>query len=198
QAVDMGGEAMVSGLEQFGFGEELPFAYPIETSSISNDGTLDDEILRANTGYGQGELQISALHLALAYTPFLNDGTMLQPTLLKNEETNQAWKSDLITSDEAKRLQDDLRKVVTEGTAKAGNQADVHVSGKTGTAELKLSNDDVTGEENVWFVGYRTEDKEILIAITIEHTEDKGGSSYTVEKVTSILDELKLIGELPK
>lgn len=191
QAVDMGGEAMVSGLEQFGFGEELPFAYPIETSTISNDGTLDDEILRANTGYGQGELQISALHLALAYTPFLNDGTMLQPTLLKNEETNQAWKSDLISSDEAKRFQDDLRKVVTEGTAKAGNQADVPVSGKTGTAELKLSNDDESGQENGWFVGYPTEDKDILIAMMIEHTEDKGGSSYTVEKVTSILDELK-------
>ncbi|MUV39039.1 Penicillin-binding protein [Lentibacillus sp. JNUCC-1] len=191
QAVDMGSEALVSGFESFGFGEDVPFSYPIQTSTISSDGKIKDEVMLANTGYGQGQLQISALHLALSYTPFLNEGDMLKPVLLSDEDKEQIWKEDVVSKDVAKQMQEDLRKVVAEGTANAAQRDNVAIAGKTGTAELKLSSEDKDGQENGWFVGYTADQKDLLIAMMIEHTEDKGGSAYTAEKVGELIGEVK-------
>lgn len=194
QAVDMGGDTFVEGLENFGFDEKLPFEYGIKESTASSNGSLDDEVLLANAGYGQGELEMSPLHLALAYTAILNDGDMLQPTLFKNEDTDEVWKEDLLTSDEAEMLRDDLRHVVksSNGTATKAQEADFPISGKTGTAELKRTDEETSSnQENGWFVGYPSDDEDILIAMMIEDTEEEGGSSYTVEKVSDILQTLK-------
>ncbi|PAV30999.1 penicillin-binding protein [Virgibacillus profundi] len=189
--VEMGSEAFIIGLNNFGFGEELPYEYPITSSTVSSTGEINDEVLLANSSYGQGELEMSAIHLALTYTPILNEGNMVKPTLLMSEETSQIWKENLLSADHATMLQDTLREVVTDGTAKKADEADFPISGKTGTAELKLTGDDKSGQENGWFVGYPTDDQDILIAMMVEHTEDRGGSSYTVEKVTDILMNVK-------
>lgn len=190
QAVDMGSEAYIEGLKQFGLDEELPYAYPVTISTISSDGKLDNEVLLANTSYGQGEIQFSSLHMALTYTPFLNEGHLLKPTLLLEEESGQIWRENIISEEQAELMQEILRDVVTDGTAKNAREADFPISGKTGTAELKLSSDS-SGAENGWFVGYPTDDQDILIAMMVENTESKGGSSYTVDKVTNALMEIK-------
>ncbi|WP_010532102.1 penicillin-binding transpeptidase domain-containing protein [Lentibacillus jeotgali] len=193
KAVEMGSDKFVNGLQQFGFGEDLPFDYPITASTISSSGSINDEVLLANTSYGQGEIETSSLHLALTYTPLLNDGNMLKPTLLADTEKGQVWKEGLISSDHATLIQEALRDVVAanNGTAKQAQDADFPISGKTGTAELKLTDEEENGKENGWFVGYPSEDQDILIAMMVENTQDKGGSGYTVEKVTDILKEVK-------
>lgn len=189
QAVKMGSEAFEKGLKQFGLGEDFPYEYPITTSSISSTGKLEDEVLLANTSYGQGELEMSSLHLAIAYSTFLNEGNMLKPTLLANEKKGQIWKENLLSADQAEVIKDALRDVVVSGTAKtAGKQAKFPVSGKTGTAELKVSSDD-NGQENGWFVGYPTENEDIIVSLMIEKTKGKG--SYSTEKAIEILNKLK-------
>src|SRR5699024_12611783 len=84
KAVDIGNEKFIKGMQDVGFEEKIPFQMPIEKSQISNDGKLD-EILLANSGYGQGEIEMSSLHIALSYTMFLNEGDMLKPSLLLNK-----------------------------------------------------------------------------------------------------------------
>lgn len=190
KAIEMGNKAYVNGLNKFGFDEDLPFEYPISNSTISSDGKIGDEVLLANTSYGQGEIQLSALHLALTYTPFLNNGDLLKPSLLLSEDTGQVWHKKLIKEEQANLIQEALRKVVTKGTAKKANIDEIAISGKTGTAELK-KNKDEKGQENGWFVGYPTDDQDILIALMTEHVEKKGGSTVTVEQVTNILKDLK-------
>lgn len=194
KAIDMGSDAFKNGLEEFGFGDEIPFEYPITNSTISSSGEFDDEVQLANSSYGQGQIQISPIHLAAAYTTFLNDGNMLKPVLLDDEETNQVWQKDLLTSDEADVIQDALHKVVdsSKGTAKAAKISDFPVSGKTGTAELKKSSDEKSGQENGWFVGYPTDDQDILIAMMMENTEDKdGGSGIVAKKVSKLLKDFQ-------
>ena len=190
QAVNMGSDAFVSGLEQLGFGEKLPYEYPITPSSVSSDGKINDEVLLANSSYGQGQLEMSSLHLALAYTPFLNNGDLIKPTLLTDEKTGEIWKEKLISSENAEIIKKALKDVVEKGTAKKAKKEELDVSGKTGTAELKLTGGE-SGKENGWFVGYPTDDQDILIAMMVEGTEDKGGSTYTAKKVTDILVKLK-------
>lgn len=190
QAVKMGADAYIEGLHEFGFGEDLPYEYPITASTISTSGELDNEVLLANTSYGQGEVEMSALHLAASYTIFLNEGKMIKPTLLTTEDTAQVWQENLITKEQAKIIDDALEAVVEDGTGKAAQKADVQISGKTGTAELKLTAGE-DGEENGWFVGYPTDKQNILIAMMVEQTQDRGGSSYTTEKFVDIINDLK-------
>ncbi|MDY0405070.1 penicillin-binding transpeptidase domain-containing protein [Virgibacillus sp. 179-BFC.A HS] len=185
-AVKMGSEKYVEGLHNFGVGEKIPFEYPIKKSQISNSGKLDNEVLLANTSYGQGEAQFSALHLATAYTAFLNDGTMLKPILLADDDKKQAWKKDLLTKEQEKEIQKDLHDVVAKGTGSQAKRKDFPISGKTGTAELKASKDDKSGDENGWFIGYPTEKQDILIAMMQEKTQ-KVGSGIVAKKVADIL-----------
>ncbi|MFA1821314.1 penicillin-binding transpeptidase domain-containing protein [Virgibacillus oceani] len=190
QGVEMGSEAFVGGMESIGFGEELPYEYPISTSTVSESGEMDDAVMLANASYGQGQLEMSSLHLAAGYTMFINEGNMLKPTFLSSEETNQIWQDDVISADHANLIADSLRAVVTDGTASAANEADFPISGKTGTAELKLTGEDDSAQENGWFVGYPTDNPDILIAMMIEGTQDRGGSGYTAEKVTDLLIDI--------
>ncbi|MUK89064.1 penicillin-binding transpeptidase domain-containing protein [Ornithinibacillus sp. L9] len=191
QALEMGEDAFLNGLQQFGFGESIPFEYPIETSTVSTSGNLSDPVLLANASYGQGELEISSLHMATAYTTFLNDGNMIKPTLLESEETSQVWQEELITKEQADIISEALRGVVTDGTAGYAKNANLPISGKTATVELKLTLEDEEGAQNGWFVGYPTEDQDILIAMMVEDVHELGGSSIAVEKVTDILEKIK-------
>ncbi|MFD2044967.1 penicillin-binding transpeptidase domain-containing protein [Ornithinibacillus salinisoli] len=191
QAVDMGGKAFVSGLEKFGFGESIPFEYPITASTVSTSGALNDQVLLANASYGQGEIEISSLHLAVAYTTFLNNGNMLKPALLESEKTGEVWQEELISAENAEIINESLRKVVTDGTASYAKNASFPISGKTGTVELKLTLDEEDGAQNGWFVGYPSDDQDILIAMMVEQVQDLGGSSIAVEKVTDVLEKIK-------
>lgn len=190
KAIDAGVDAYSEGLKNFGFEEDFPFPYPFTSSSMASEGKIDGEILLANSSYGQGELEMSALHLAIAYTPFLNDGDMLQPTLLTSEKSGAVWKEDLLSAEDASTVQDILFKVVDEGTAKKAKRKDFDISGKTGTAELKLSADS-TGHENGWFIGYPTKDQDVLIAMMVEKVEGRGGSGFVADKAADLLVDVK-------
>lgn len=190
KAVKMGAAKYEDGLKKFGFAEDLPFAYPIKKSQISNSGKFDNEVLLANSSYGQGELEASSLHLALAYTAVLNEGKMVKPVLLQTEEKGKTWHDGLVSKENAKILQDALRKVVTapNGTAKAAKDSKVAISGKTSTAELKSSADE-DGKENSWFVAYPTKDKDLVISMLIEDT--KGRGHVAVERMADIMTAWK-------
>ena len=81
-ALKIGSENLISGIKNFGIGDEMTFEYPMTASSISNNGSLDKEILLADTGYGQGEIMVTPLNMALAYSALANDGNIMNPRLV--------------------------------------------------------------------------------------------------------------------
>ncbi|MEI3607481.1 penicillin-binding transpeptidase domain-containing protein [Pseudogracilibacillus sp. SE30717A] len=190
KAVEMGGDKYLDGLKQFGLGEELPLTYPFSVSQISNDGKLNDEVLLANTSYGQGEIELSSLHMALTYTVFLNEGNMIKPSFLVDDPKSEIWIENVMDKEDAELMKSYLRDVVTKGTAKVANNDKVAIAGKTGTAELKLSHD-TNGNENGWFVAYPSDSEDILIAMMMESVQDVGSSSFVAGKVAEILTEIK-------
>ncbi|UOQ48323.1 penicillin-binding transpeptidase domain-containing protein [Gracilibacillus caseinilyticus] len=190
QAVNMGEEAFLNGLKNFGLADKFPFTYPIESGTISSDGTLSEEVLLADTSYGQGQLELSALQLATSYSVLLNQGNLVQPILLSDEEKGQNWKEGILSEDNAAIIRDALRAVVTDGSGQTANVDNVAVSGKTGTAELKQSLDEENGAENGWFVGY-PEDGSVIISMMIENIEGRDhGSGYVAEKVGKVLSSM--------
>ncbi|WP_338751685.1 penicillin-binding transpeptidase domain-containing protein [Bacillus sp. FJAT-52991] len=178
-ALEIGPEKMVDGMKAFGFAEKLPFDYPIRTSQISNSGNLNKELLLSDTGYGQGEVLTSMLHLASMYGAIVNDGTMMKPQLLAQAKPEE-WKKELLTAEEAKMLQQDLRLVVQKGTAKLADVPGLALAGKTGTAELKTEQG-TRGKENGLFVAYDQKNPAFMLALMVEGVEGQGGSKLAIE-----------------
>ncbi|MGG3469511.1 penicillin-binding transpeptidase domain-containing protein [Neobacillus pocheonensis] len=188
-ALKIGKDAFASGLKKFGFEEELTYPYPLETSRI---GALDSDISLADTGYGQGQIQMSIVHLMADYTPFINNGNMIKPILLDEEQRSQVWKEAVVSSEHAGLIAADLRKVVgdTGGTAHAADMADYPLAGKTGTAEIKQKQGE-TGTENGWFIAYNTNNPSLMMAMMIEGVQGRGGSQVPVKKVKSVFMKWK-------
>ncbi|MCA1055273.1 penicillin-binding transpeptidase domain-containing protein [Rossellomorea aquimaris] len=177
--LEMGAETFIEGLKNFGFGEEIPMSYPIGKSQISNKGTISNEIQLADSAFGQGEVLMSVVHLASAYGGIINDGTMMKPVLLKDEEQG-VWKKDLLSPEQSALMRTDLRKVVSEGIAGKAQVPGREIAGKTGTAEIK-SEQGTTGKENGWFVSYDQKNPEFVLAMMLEGVEERGGSTHTVQ-----------------
>ncbi len=186
EALEMGTKSLTNGLTDFGFGEEIPYSYPLTKSQISNDGKISSEGQLVDTSFGQGEMLMNIVHLASSYAPILNDGKIFKPALFDKDPKSEVWKDNLITAENAKILQTDLREVITDGHAEAANIPSIKISGKTGTAELK-SGKEKRGIENGFFVAYPTEDTSYIMAMMIEGVEDKGGSGFVAEKVAEAM-----------
>ncbi|KHE73204.1 penicillin-binding transpeptidase domain-containing protein [Halobacillus sp. BBL2006] len=187
--LEIGGEAFLQETKEFGFGEDIPFTYPVHSSQILNEDTFDSEVLLADTGYGQGQVEMSTLHLAMTYTPFVTNGTLLKPTIMKDEGAGQAWHENVISQETASTIREDLKAVVEtpEGTGYEPQLSGINLAGKTGTAELKQSLEVKNGQENGWFVAWNTETNDLLLSMMIEDVE--GGSHYVVPKVKKVFEQ---------
>ncbi|GGK21822.1 penicillin-binding protein 3 [Caldalkalibacillus thermarum] len=187
-ALKLGQEAFKRGAEAFGFGTPLPLDVPVTVSRLSNEEKQWDDVQLAVSGFGQGEVMISPLHLAVAYTPFLNQGDLVAPRLELNGEST-LWKEQIISPATADLIRQTLIEVVEhpQGTGRGARLAGRTIGGKTGTAELKASLDE-QGKEYGWFVAFDADQEQVLVVMMIEGVEDKGGSAYVVPKVRKVLD----------
>jgi cell division protein FtsI/penicillin-binding protein 2 len=191
-ALNIGADIMAENLEKMGFNEEIPFELSLSVSTYDEDNNIDSDIQLADTGYGQGQLLVNPLHLISMYTMFVNEGNMIQPTLLyKENPEGKIWKQQVITPQAADLIKGDLIQVI-ENPAGTGAKAKIEgitMLGKTGTAEIKESQDDTSGVERGWFVCETTEDisNPVVIAGMVEDVKSKGGSTYVTEKVREIV-----------
>jgi cell division protein FtsI/penicillin-binding protein 2 len=192
QALKIGKDKLTSGAKSFGIGETLPIDFPISKSQLSNSG-LNSEQLIAATGFGQGEVQLSILDVALFYSSLANNGDIMTPVLeLKGNLTPKVWKEKAVAKDNVKTITDDLVQVVENpsGTANTNPPSNVRLLGKTGTAELKKNQEDKGAEENGWFVAMDVENPRLVVAMMIEDVKDRKASHYVVPTVKKIFDDM--------
>lgn len=149
-------DAFKANMEAFGFGEPLPFTMELMPSGLSADGVPGSA----------GQVQANVLHLAAMYASFLNDGTMLEPTLLFGEEP-KVWKEGLLTEDNAAQMQAAL----TASLAKT----------KLGSANIAgtLATVKANGKENGVFVGYDAENPAWVLALIMEDVDGKNFTERT-------------------
>ncbi|WLR48078.1 penicillin-binding transpeptidase domain-containing protein [Halobacillus litoralis] len=188
--LEIGGETFLQEAREFGFGEDLPLTFPIENSQLLNGEAFERDALLGDTGFGQGEIQMSSLHLALTYTPFVTDGDIMKPKLVSSGEESQVWHENVMSEDTASIIREDLKAVVEDpaGTGHEPVVKGLSLAGKTGTAELKQSQDE-DGQENGWFIAWDTESQDLMVSMMIEDAE--GGSHYVVPKVKNVFQTLR-------
>ena len=194
-ALKIGTEEMESSLTELGFNEEIPFDIKMAKSQYSNTENIETEIQLADSGYGQGQVLVNPLHMACIYSAFCNEGNIIKPYLVyQNEAAVTYWMPGAFSKETANRVLEGTKRVVNDshGTGYAAHRDDIVLAGKTGTAEIKASKDDTSGTELGWFAIYTTDntvEHPILIISMVEDVKGRGGSGYVVKKDSAVLEE---------
>lgn len=193
-ALDVGKENFAKDLTKMGFGEKIPLQYGLYSSQFADDDKFKDDIQLADTGYGQGKLLVNPLHLASMYTAFLNDGNMMMPTLESNN-ASKVWKENVMSKDIASTVLNTMVSVVEDpaGTGREAKIDGLTIAAKTGTAEIKKSQDDTDGTELGWFAAMtiNKDNNNLLVVSMVEDVKDKGGSHYVIPKIKAALETVK-------
>lgn len=191
-ALKIGDTTLSEQLLKIGFGKEIPFVQYMTPSQFATNNKFTSEIQLADTGYGQGKVLVNPLHMASMYSAFLNEGNMIKPYLeYSNEQKSEYWIENAFSKEAADTIKEDLIQVIenSNGTAHAAKIDGMTLAGKTGTAEIKASQDDENGTEIGWFNAFRVTDnsnEQLLIISMIEDVKDRGGSHYLLPKVKNM------------
>jgi peptidoglycan glycosyltransferase len=196
--LDLGATRMREYTDKFGFGQEPPFlvpdrakAPPVATSSVSSDPNyLLGKPALADTGFGQGELLVSPLHMALIASTVANGGKMPTPYLVETisspnghiiyDAKPQTWLTP-IGSQTANQVRQLMISNVDRSDGGAFNIKinGLTIGGKTGTAEVG------DGTTHAWFIcfaGKPNQAPEIAIAVVVEHGGGGGTNALPIAK----------------
>jgi penicillin-binding protein A len=142
--LQLGWPRLQQAADGFGIGKPIPFDVPVATSRLHDPGADLSRVLLANTAYGQGQLQVTPLHMALITAAIANGGTMPQPHLVIRQSTRSGepvteFSGGSLGSPMDGRVAGEVRQmmvaVVDQGSGTLAKIPNVQVAGKTGTAE---------------------------------------------------------------
>lgn len=174
--------------EKLLFNRSLPTAFGAGKSAFSLDADSSDSLTMA-TAIGQGDTQVTPLHMAMLAAAIENDGVLMQPYVaeaVQNADggTVKTYAPEsggtLMTAKEAKKLRSLMRAVVTDGTASVLQSDAYKAAGKTGSAEYGTTK----GESHAWFVGYARAkgSTPIAIAVIVEGAGNGGSVAAPIAK----------------
>jgi len=177
---------------RFGFAEYSGIDLPGEVSGFVPNPSWKMERLNSrwvggdtmNTSIGQGYLSVTPLQVANAVAMVVNEGVVYRPHILKEirdpvtgglieKVVPEEMINSTITTETFKTVQDYMRGVLVDGTARWVITTDaVEVAGKTGTGEVGYED-----KWSSWFVAYApyneedTRDK-VVVVVNIEGTNE--------------------------
>ncbi|MGB4588808.1 MAG: penicillin-binding transpeptidase domain-containing protein [Clostridiaceae bacterium] len=180
-ALNLGETNFIEGAKKYGLGSDIGIGYPLETSQLANNGVMNNEILLADSGYGQGQVLVNILTLPKAFTVFANGGNLIDLKLIKDDQNPIA--TNVTTPEIAEKVFSLMKSSVdsSEGTAHGAYIEGRNLGGKTGTAQ-------VGNLELGWFsVIDKNDNSPFITTMMIEGVQKRGGSSITVDKVKAFL-----------
>ena len=195
-ALKIGKENFAESLEKIGFKQTIEFIQEMEQSSYSNSNSISSEKQLANSGYGQGEMLVNPIHMAMIYSSFANEGNMVMPYLeYKESKETTYYKKQAFSQETANIIKQDLIQVVENenGTAHEVKIEGMTIAGKTGTAEIKDSKEDKNGTEVGWFNSFiadKNSNNKLLIVSMVEDVKGRGGSHYLLDKIKRIYENI--------
>lgn len=151
--------------ERFGIGQPLDIGVEVRTSTLSSTPNyLTSACGLPQTAFGQGELSLTPLQVALIAAAVANEGEIEYPHLVSTPEVaGKSWRA--IDADTAAQVKAMMVAVVEDelGSGAPARIPGVQVAGKTGTAET-------AGAPHAWFVGFApAEAPQYLVVVILEH-----------------------------
>lgn len=189
--VRLGHQRLMDYANRFGFGAELPIDIPSAASQVSvKPDFLRDDAALASTAFGQGQLLVSPLQIALVTNAVANHGVIMRPYLASEVQRLDSviWRAEPTSwripmqPTTADTLRAMMVESVERGWASGAKIANVLVGGKTGTAE--------TGQgkpTHAWFTGFAPADNP-TISVTVVKEYAGFGSAEAVPAAKKILE----------
>jgi penicillin-binding protein 2 len=172
----IGIDTLISRVSHMGFGRKTNIDLPMEKAGLLPDRSwyekqygknwTDGHIF--NLSIGQGDLLVTPLQLACAYTVFANNGAIVTPYVVTKPTSPRD--TILISAEALATVKKALRAVVTTGTGQLANVRGYEISGKTGTAQ------NPHGSDHSIFVGYEPVDEPDILVVVIVENAGHGGS----------------------
>ena len=176
--LDTGPANLQSWAARLGFGARIPFDLPSSPSQVTGGGGpfdgFRDQVELANAAYGQAEVLVSPLQMALVAATIANNGTLMRPSLVDSLTSSngdvttlspQTWTQ--VCSFETAQIIGDAMQQTVEGRfafAGAAKVPGVPTAGKSGTAEIGPD-----AAPHSWFIGFAPADApRIAVAVIVE------------------------------
>jgi len=173
-AADLGPERFQDMAERFGLGREVRLELPVTTSRLLNSGQEWYTTLLAQTGFGQGQLAVTPLQMALIAATIADGGKQAAPYLVSEvrsyegqvlERHHPISARTVISPSTADRVAGRMAAVVAKGsTRKVFAGLSATVAGKTGTAQ------NPHGRAHAWFIAFAPASAPTLaVAVIVEN-----------------------------
>lgn len=205
-ALKIGEEKLVSYLRDLGMESALPFELTASRSQLINPNERLNYKLLADMGYGQGQVLLTPLQLAVMFSAFRNSGDLPTPRILDSmyktsgiysdrvmSTSYSAWKEDTISESSIAKVTRMLQAAVDpnkNGTGRSLRVSNCDVAGKTGSAEVGSDKSRIIS----WFAGYRLnvdEQDERVVVVMLEVPDMTAYSSlkFQIARRLLMLDE---------
>jgi len=178
--LQIGGARLAEYAGKFGIGTAPRCDLPAARGQLSNSGALDRPTLLADTAYGQGELLVSPLQMALVAATIANGGVMPTPHYATAVKDASGAVIRLIEPGPVGQvIRPETARTVTQvmvdavqapgAFAFAAKVAGVNVAGKTGTAE------NPSGAPHGWFIGFAPAEAPTAVVAVLLENSPRGG-----------------------
>ena len=171
--LQLGWQRLEQAAEAFGIGKPIRFDVPVSTSRLHDPGAELSRVLLANTAYGQGQLAVTPLQIALITAAIANGGNTPQPHVVIRQTTRAGQGvADFgggslgtpIDGRVAGEVRQMMVEVVEHGSGQLARIPNVQVAGKTGTAETG------SGAPDAWFTAFAPANQpRYLVTVIREH-----------------------------
>ncbi|EUJ20588.1 penicillin-binding transpeptidase domain-containing protein [Listeria aquatica] len=186
EGLEIGARRFETELKKFNFGEKYThLPVDMKAAQISNDG-LKSEILLADTAYGQGQLLMSPIEQAAAYSAIANGGKTVYPKLTVSQQVKNPEQA--VKKESADIVKEALVKTVSDpnGTAHGLAVSGKNLAAKTGTAELKQKQGE-DGDENGFLYAFNADHPDALLVGMVEDVKGRGGSSLVIDRLKNVI-----------
>jgi penicillin-binding protein A len=188
--VDLGGDVLVSGAEDFGFNAVPPLDLPgVARSTIGGEDFAGNTPVVAQTAIGQNAVRSTPLQMALVAAAVANGGSLMEPHVMAEIRDSEGevirrfqpseWRRALSVADAA-LLRDAMVATVEDGTAGQLRVPGVPTAGKTGTAQVGSD----PPSSHAWIIGFAPADApRVAVAVIVEG--QPGASEQTGGRVAA-------------
>ncbi|MBP9997123.1 MAG: penicillin-binding protein 2 [Lachnospiraceae bacterium] len=173
------------------FNSKLPLDYNYNIPKLEVDENVSDYNI-AQIAIGQGQASITPILLNMITNAIANDGVVMKPRTVdkitdvhgndiivyKDEEY-----AEIMTADEADKMTELMKAVVTDGTGTKLLSDNYTAAGKTGSAEFNSVKED----SHAWFTGFVPADNP-QISVTVIVESIGSGGDYAVPIAKRIID----------
>ena len=152
----------------------------------------DAKELIGQTAIGQGDTQVTPLHMCMLASAIANEGDLMKPYIVDKIVSDDGYLVSsfqsqsygrLMSCKEAEELKGMMAEVMNHGSVADLNFGDVKVYGKTGTAQFTDS-EDLT---HSWFVGFAENEDGKKLAIAVIMEEAGSGSKYATPVAAQVI-----------